>query len=92
MKDREREREAEIQAEREAGSMQGARREIRFWDPRITPWVEGRCSTAKPPKCPTSSTFYINLNLGFSDYACYVNLNQNPTKDSFGLQILKEKN
>ena len=45
----EREREAETQAEREAGSMRGPRRGTRSWDPGVTPWAKGRCSTAEPP-------------------------------------------
>ena len=35
------EREAETQAEGEAGSMQGAQRGTRTWDSRIMPWAEG---------------------------------------------------
>ena len=45
------EREAETQAEGEAGSMQGAQRGTQSWVSRITPWAEG----AKPlshPGCP----------------------------------------
>ena len=45
-------REAETQAEGEAGSMEGARRGTRFWDFRITPWAKGRRSTTEPPRCP----------------------------------------
>ena len=47
------EREAETQAEGEAGSMQGARRGTRSRHPGITPWAEGRCSTAEPARRPT---------------------------------------
>ena len=46
------EREAEIQAEGEAGSMQGGRCGTWSWDSRITPWVKGSRSTAKPPRRP----------------------------------------
>ena len=46
------EREAETQAEGEAGSLQGAPCGTRSWDPRVTPWAEGRCSTAELPGCP----------------------------------------
>ena len=46
------EREAEIQAEREAGSMEGARCGTRSRDSRITPWAEGRRLTAEPPRHP----------------------------------------
>ena len=49
--------EAETQAEGEAGSPQGARCGIRSQDPEITPWAEGRCSTAKPPRRPTFCLF-----------------------------------
>ncbi|XP_048950981.1 E3 ubiquitin-protein ligase RNF170 isoform X2 [Canis lupus dingo] len=43
---RDREREAETQAEGEAGSMQGARCETQSRDSRITPWAEGTCIIA----------------------------------------------
>ena len=46
------EREPEIQAETEAGSMQVARCRIRSWDRGITPWVKGRHLTAEPPGHP----------------------------------------
>ena len=36
------EREAETQAEGEAGSMPGARCGPRSWDSRIAPWAKGR--------------------------------------------------
>ena len=52
MKDTEREREAETQAEGEAGSTQGARGGTRFWVSRVTPWAEGRRSTTEQPGCP----------------------------------------
>ena len=45
MIDIEKEREAETQAEGEAGSLQGARRRTRSQDPGVTPWAEGRRST-----------------------------------------------
>ena len=56
---REREREAEAQAEGGAGSMQGARHETQFQDSRITPWVEGRHSTAEPPRDPRGADFHV---------------------------------
>ena len=56
-RERERKREAETQAEGEAGSMQGARRGTQSRDPRITPWAEGRCSTAGPPGRPHQTYF-----------------------------------
>ena len=42
----------ETQAEGEAGSMQGAPRGTRSWDPRVTPWAEGRRQTVEPPRDP----------------------------------------
>ena len=49
---RDREREAEPQTEGEAGSLQGARRGTRSWDPGVMAWARGRCSTAQP-RAPT---------------------------------------
>ena len=43
MIDLEREREAETQAEGEAGPMPGARPETGSWDSRTAPWAKGRC-------------------------------------------------
>ena len=37
------EREAETQAEGEAGSMPGARRRTQSLDSRTAPWAKGRC-------------------------------------------------
>ena len=37
--------------------MQGARHGTRSRDRRITPWAEGRCSTAEPPRRPSSEFF-----------------------------------
>ena len=42
MRDIEREREAETQAEGEAGPLQGAQRGTRSQDPGITTWAQGR--------------------------------------------------
>ena len=50
-----REREAETQAEGEAGSILGARCRTRSWDWRIAPWTKGRRLTAEPPRDPNSS-------------------------------------
>ena len=52
MRDTQREREAETQAEREAGSMQEARCWTRSWDLRIMVWAKGRHSTTEPPRPP----------------------------------------
>ena len=56
--------EAETQAEREAGSMQGAQCGTQSWDPRIKLWSEGRHSTAEPPR--HHSIFYTqrHRNIG----------------------------
>ena len=64
MRDRERWGGAETQAEGEAGSLQGARCETGSQDPRITPWAEGRCSTAEPPRRPST----IKLLQGPDDF------------------------
>ena len=53
-----REREAETQAEGEAGSMQGARHGTQSRDSRIMPWTEGRHQTAEPCRDPHEKTFY----------------------------------
>ena len=47
---RDTQKETEIQAERDAGTMQGALCGTRFQDLRITPWAEGRCSTTQPSR------------------------------------------
>ena len=46
------EREAETQAEGEAGSMQGARCGTPSWVSRIMTWAKGGCSTTEPLRCP----------------------------------------
>ena len=53
---RDTQREAETQAEGEAGSMWGARCGTRSQDPGITSWAEGRRSTAEPPRRPNPRT------------------------------------
>ncbi|XP_072585264.1 eukaryotic translation elongation factor 1 epsilon-1 isoform X1 [Vulpes vulpes] len=45
-------REAETQAEGEAGAMQGARRGTRSWVSRIRPWAEGGAKPLEPPGLP----------------------------------------
>ena len=50
MHKRHRKREAETQAEGEAGSMLEARSGTRSWDSGITPWAKGRGATAEPPR------------------------------------------
>ena len=54
------EREAETQAEGEAGSMQGAWRGTRSQDPKITPWAEGRYLTAEPPRLQLTLNWIIS--------------------------------
>ena len=46
------EREAETQAEGEAGSMQGARRGTQSWGSRIRPWAEGGAKPLSYLGCP----------------------------------------
>ena len=46
------EREAETQAEGEAGSLSGAQYGTWSQNSGITPWAKGRCSTAEPPRRP----------------------------------------
>ena len=64
-------REAETQAEGEAGSMQEAQRETRSQVSRIMPWAEGGAKPLSHPGCPLS---HINTLLiaeaafcGYSD-------------------------
>ena len=55
-----REREAETQAEGEAGSMQGTACGTQSRDSGIMPWAEGSCSTAEPPGCPNYRYFILS--------------------------------
>ena len=57
---RDTQRKAETQAEGEAGSMQGAWRGTRSWDPGVTPWAAGRCSTAEPPRAAPENPSWWN--------------------------------
>ena len=61
MIDTEREREAETQAEGEAGSMPGARGRNRSRDSRITPWAKGRRHTAEPPRDTHPFSYWCDL-------------------------------
>ena len=54
MRDTEKEREAETQAEGEAGSVQGAQHGPRSPVSRIRPWAEGGAKPLSHPGCPTS--------------------------------------
>ena len=49
---RDTEREAETQAEGEAGSMQGARHGTQSQVSRIRPWTEGSAKLLSHPGCP----------------------------------------
>ena len=64
------EREAETQAEGEAGSMQGARHGTRSWVSRITPWAAGGAKLLRHRGCPK---FRILIYLEFV-IKCEVNL------------------
>ena len=55
MRDTERERQAETQAEGKAGSMQGARFRTRFQDSRIMPWAEGGAKPLSHLGCPATA-------------------------------------
>ena len=52
-------KEAETQAEGEAGSLRGARCRTWFQDPGIMTWAKGRCSTTEPPRCPSILWFLV---------------------------------
>ena len=58
---RDTEREAETQAEGEAGSMQGAQYRTRSQDPRITTGAKGRGSTTEPSRCPKTTQVVLSL-------------------------------
>ena len=58
-REREKKREAETQAEGEAGSMPGARRRTQSRDSRIAPWAQGRHQTTEPPRDPLISTLNV---------------------------------
>ena len=79
MIDIEREREAERQAEGEAGSMQGARCRTRFWVSRITPSAEGSAKSLSHPGLPPRSLSSLPWKTKESDtshiYLCLI-LNQ----------------
>ena len=63
MKDTEREREVETQAEGEAGSMQGAWHGIQSQVSRITPWTEGGAKPLSHPGCPHFLFFKLSETL-----------------------------
>ena len=55
---RDREREAETQAEGKARSMQGAQCGTRSWVSGITPWTEGGAKLLSHPGCPLFFVFF----------------------------------
>ena len=56
-----REREAETQAEGEAGSMQGARCRTPSRDSRITPWAEGGAKPLSHLGCPVMCILCVKI-------------------------------
>ena len=61
---RDREREAETQAEGEAGFSRGTRCGTRSWDSRTMPWAEGRRSTTEP-LVSLSTSFCVEIDSSF---------------------------
>ena len=59
-------RKREREAEREAGSMQGARRGTRSRHPKITPWAEGGTKSLSHPGCPSDCSFINDTETGKS--------------------------
>ena len=59
---------AETQAEREAGSMQGARSGTRSWDSRIAPWAKDRRQTAEPLRDPLFPFTYVRITFLLFSY------------------------
>ena len=62
MRDTEREKEAETQAEGEVGSRQGAQHGTRSRVSRVTPWAEGCAKPLSNPGC-LHSTYYFSSGL-----------------------------
>ena len=52
MRDTEKERETEIQTEEKQAPWREPDVGLHPWVSRITPWAEGRCQTAEPPRDP----------------------------------------
>ena len=70
-------REAETQAEGEAGSMQGARCGTRSQDSRIAPWAKGRCKTPEPPRDHLHFFLKVSIDSFFSHYEMEIQLTDN---------------
>ena len=66
---RDTEREADTQAEGEAGSMKEAGCGTWSQDPGIMPWAKGRRQTAEPPRYPSFVNFVSSLSL-VGNYIC----------------------
>ena len=66
---RDTEREAETQAEGEAGSMQGAQCGTRSQDPRIPPWAEGGAKLLGYLACPKS--IFLSSLSELMDKSCF---------------------
>ena len=62
------EKEAETQAEEEAGSMRGAQHRTRSWVSRIRPWAEGSTELLSHPGCPV--LFFKDLFIYFRGSVC----------------------
>ena len=68
---RDTERDAETQAEGEAGSVEGAPCRSRSRVSRTVPWAEGRCLTAEPSRDPHGTPFSLSsiyLSIYLSTY------------------------
>ena len=63
---RDTEREAETQAEGEAGSTQEAQCGTRSWDSGITPRAKGGCSTIEPHRRPIKIILIFFFPTGYS--------------------------
>ncbi|XP_035552825.1 uncharacterized protein LOC112650436 isoform X3 [Canis lupus dingo] len=55
-------REAEAQAEGEAGSLRGARGGTRSQDPGVTPGAQGRCCTTEPPALGIPQFYFLDVS------------------------------
>ena len=64
MRDTDREREAETQAEGEAGSTQGAQHGTRSWVSRIMPWAKGGAKLLSHPGIPLRC-FFLSFQYGY---------------------------
>ena len=65
MRDRERVRLAETQAEGEAGCMQGAQCGNRSWVSRMTPWAAGSAKPLSHPGIPNTNFFKLHHEISY---------------------------